>query len=285
MEHQKGKPKQTQAHQPGKEHKMEPLPEYIKPGYKGSGKLSGKVAIIAGGDSGIGRAIAVLFGSEGAKVVISYLEEIKDANYTQELVKEWGGEVKAIKADLSKKKECFRVVEETVSTFGRPNILINNAAQQYVEKQLEDIDEEQLKTTFENNFYSYFFLTQATLPHLQRGDSIINTASVTAYRGKPELMDYSSTKGAIVAFTRSLSKNLAEKGIRVNGVAPGPIWTPLIPASFPAETVAKFGKHVPLGRPGEPSEVAPAYLFLATDEASYITGQFIHPNGGEMVNA
>ncbi|AWW32012.1 NAD(P)-dependent oxidoreductase [Echinicola strongylocentroti] len=284
MEENKGKPGQVQSHQPGKEHKMDPTPEYLKPNYKGSGKLKDKVAIISGGDSGIGRAVAVLFASEGAKVAIAYLEEDRDAEETKRLVEEQGGSALLVKADLSKKSACKKVVSETLETFGQLNIIINNAAQQYVQRQLEDIDEEQLRKTFETNIFSYFFLTQAALPHLSKGDSVVNTASVTAYRGKPELIDYSSTKGAIVAFTRSLSTSLASKNIRVNGVAPGPIWTPLIPASFSKEEVGEFGVHVPLGRPGEPSEVAPAFLFLASDEASYITGQFIHPNGGEILN-
>ncbi|QDH80344.1 glucose 1-dehydrogenase [Echinicola soli] len=284
MEEDKGKPGQVQSHQPGKEYKMNPAPAYIKPGYKGNGKLNDKVAIISGGDSGIGRAVAVLFSCEGAKVVIAYLEEEKDAEETKRLAEEQGGQILLIKADLSRKSDCKKVVSETLAKFGQLNIVINNAAQQYVQRQLEDIDEAQLRKTFETNIFSYFFLTQEALPHLKNGDTIINTASVTAYRGKPELIDYSSTKGAIVAFTRSLSTNLASRNIRVNGVAPGPIWTPLIPASFSEEEVSEFGVHVPLGRPGEPSEVAPSYLFLATDEASYITGQFIHPNGGEILN-
>lgn len=279
-----GKPGQVQSHQPGKEHQMHPEPQYLKPGYKGSNKLEGKVAIISGGDSGIGRAVAVIFACEGAKVAVAYLEEEEDAKETKRLVEENGGEALLIRGDLSHKAHCEEVVSKTISKFGKVNILINNAAQQYVQRTLVDIDEDQLRKTFETNIFSYFFLTQAALPHLSAGDTIINTASITAYRGKPELIDYSSTKGAIVAFTRSLSSSLAEKKIRVNGVAPGPIWTPLIPASFSKEEVAEFGVHVPLGRPGEPSEVSPAYLFLASDESSYITGQFIHPNGGEIVN-
>lgn len=284
MDNKKGKPEQVQREQPGKEHLMQPKPEYLKPSYKGSGKLKGKVAIISGGDSGIGRAVAVLFACEGADVAIVYLNEEKDAQETEKLIAEQGGNSLLIQADLKKKENGEKVVQKTLKRFGQINILVNNAAQQYVEKKLEDISESQLVETFANNIFSYFFLTQAALPHLKKGDTIVNTASVTAYRGKPELMDYSSTKGAIVAFTRSLSGNLASKGIRVNGVAPGPIWTPLIPASFSEEEVGKFGTHVPLGRPGEPSEVAPAYLFLASEESSYITGQFIHPNGGEIVN-
>ncbi|GGZ25063.1 hypothetical protein GCM10007049_16920 [Echinicola pacifica] len=284
METKKGKPGQHQEEQPGKEHEMYPKPEYIRSDYQGSGKLKGQVAIISGGDSGIGRAVAVHFAAEGANIAIIYLNEDKDAQETVRLVEKHGQEAIAIKADLSRKQECFDAVEKTISAFGQLDVLVNNAAQQYVQERLEDISEEQLRHTFETNIYSYFFLTQAALPHLNKGAAIVNTASITAYRGKPTLIDYSSTKGAIVAFTRSLAGNLADRGIRVNGVAPGPIWTPLIPASFSEEKVAEFGVDTPLGRPGEPSEVATAYVYLASKDASYMSGQFLHPNGGEVVN-
>ncbi len=278
------KPGQTQSKQPGKEHKMKPEPKSVKSDYKGSDKLKGKVAIITGGDSGIGRAVAIAFAAEGAKVVISYLDEDKDAKETQKIIKKMGREIKIIPGNLRNVSECEKLVEETVDTYGKLDILVNNAAQQYPQDSLEDISEEQLRTTFEVNIFSQFFVTKAALPHLKKGSSIINSSSVTAYRGSKHLMDYAATKGAIVAFTRSLSSNLASKGIRVNGVAPGPIWTPLIPASFSKEKVDKFGKNVPMGRPGEPEEVAPSYVFLASDDSSYVTGQFIHVNGGEIVN-
>lgn len=279
------KPAQTQEKQPGKEHKMSPKPEAIKAHYKGSDKLKDKVAIITGGDSGIGRAVAIAFALEGAKVVISYLDEDKDAKETQKLIKERDGEVILIKGNLRKVAACEKLVRETIKQFGQLDILVNNAAQQFPQDSLADITEEQLRKTFEINIFAQFYLTKAALPHLKKGASIINSSSVTAYRGSKHLIDYAATKGAIVSFTRSLSANLAEKGIRVNGVAPGPIWTPLIPATFSKEHVKDFGKKVPMGRPGEPEEVAPCYVFLASDDSSYITGQFIHPNGGEIINS
>ncbi len=278
------KPAQSQKKQPGKEHKMTPKPEAISSDYKGSDKLKGKVAIITGGDSGIGRAVAIAFALEGAKVMISYLNEDKDAKETREFILEQGGEAKILSGNLRKEAACKKLVEKTISEFGKLDILVNNAAQQFPQDSLEDITEEQLKKTFETNIFSQFFVTKAALPHLKKGASIINSSSVTAYRGSKHLIDYAATKGAIVAFTRSLSTNLAEKGIRVNGVAPGPIWTPLIPSTFSKEHVKDFGKKVPMGRPGEPEEVAPSYVFLASDDSSYITGQFLHPNGGEIIN-
>lgn len=278
------KPAQKQNKQPGNEHEMKPKPESIKSDYKGSDKLKGKVAIITGGDSGIGRAIAIAFAAEGAEVVISYLDEDKDAKETQEIIRKKGHKVKILPGNLRKESECKSLVQKTIKEFGKLDILVNNAAQQYTQDNLEDISEEQLRTTFEVNIFSQFFVTKAALPHLKEGASIINSSSVTAYRGSKHLMDYAATKGAIVAFTRSLSSNLAKKGIRVNGVAPGPIWTPLIPASFSKEKVDKFGQNVPMGRPGEPEELAPSYVFLASDDSSYVTGQFIHVNGGEIVN-
>ncbi len=281
---QHDKPAQEQEKQPGQEHEMTPSPEYIRKNYKGNKLLQDKVALITGGDSGIGRAIAVAFAAEGADVVIAYLDEDKDAKDTQKLVEERGRSAKIIKGDLSEMQHCQKVVDETISSFGRLDIVVNNAAQQYPQEDFNNITEEQLRKTFGTNIFSYFFITKAALPHLKKGASIINSSSVTAYRGSNHLIDYASTKGAIVSFTRSLSTNLSSKGIRVNGVAPGPIWTPLIPASFSEDHVDDFGKKVPMGRPGEPSEVAPSYVFLASQASSYMTGQFLHPNGGEIIN-
>lgn len=275
-------PPQHQDKQPGIESKMRPRPEYE--GEEVFSKLAGKVALITGGDSGIGRATAVLFAREGANVVISYLDEHKDAEETKAKVEEEGQECLLIAGDVGSEKHCIKIVEDTIARFGRLDILVNNAAVQYPQENLEDITEEQLDKTFRTNIYAYFFMAKAALKHLKKGSSIINTTSVTAYRGSSHLLDYASTKGAIVAFTRSLSQNLADKGIRVNGVAPGPIWTPLIPSTFPKEEVAQFGSDVPLGRPGQPEEVAPSYLFFASDDSTYITGQVLHPNGGEIIN-
>ena len=276
-------PPQKQTRQPGREHLMHPEPDYA-PRYPGSGRLKGKVALISGGDSGIGRAVAVLFAREGAKVGIVYLDEDKDAADTQALVEAEGSEALLIRGDVGRKSFCASAVRKLIARFGRLDVLVNNAAEQHEQKDLTDISEDQLTKTFRTNIFGYFFLTQAALPHLRKGASIINTTSITAYRGSPPLMDYSSTKGAILTFTRSLSGALAKKGIRVNGVAPGPIWTPLIPASFPAKKVAEFGSTQPLGRPGQPNEVAPSFLFLACEDSSYVTGQVLHPNGGEIVN-
>jgi NAD(P)-dependent dehydrogenase (short-subunit alcohol dehydrogenase family) len=248
-------------------------------------RLAGKVALITGGDSGIGRAVAVAFAREGADVVVSYLNEDEDARATAELVEAEGGEVELVPGDIGDEAHCQELVRRTVERFGRLDVLVNNAAEQHPQESIADISAEQLERTFRTNIFSMFFLTKAALPHLGEGSSVINTTSVTAYKGTASLLDYSSTKGAIVAFTRSLSQGLAAQGIRVNGVAPGPVWTPLIPATFPEEQVEQFGKDVPLGRPGQPEEIAPAYVFLASRDASYITGQVIHPNGGEVVNA
>jgi len=262
---------------------MTPQPEFMGK-TQGSGRLAGKVAIITGGDSGIGRAVAVAFAKEGASVAISYLNETKDAEKTQHIVEQLGQRCILIAGDVSKEKHCQAIVDKTITEFGRLDVLVNNAAVQYPQERIEDISADQLHKTFAINVFSHFYLSRFAVPHLKKGSSIICTTSVTAYRGSKELIDYAATKGAIVSFVRSLSASLAEKGIRVNGVAPGPIWTPLIPASFDAKKVSMFGSDTPLGRAGEPEEVAPCYVFLASDDASYITGQVLHPNGGEIVN-
>jgi NAD(P)-dependent dehydrogenase (short-subunit alcohol dehydrogenase family) len=257
----------------------------VLPDYQGSGKLKGKVALITGGDSGIGRAVAVLFAREGADVTITYLNEHKDAKETRRLVEAEGRKCLPIAGDIGDERVCIRMVNDTVKKFGRLDVLVNNAAEQHPQKDIAKITRQQLERTFRTNIFSYFYFTKAALPHLKKGSTIINTSSVTAYRGSPQLLDYSSTKGAIVTFTRSLSKALIEKGIRVNGVAPGPVWTPLIPSTFPGQKVAEFGSDVPMKRAGQPMEIAPCYVFLATTDANYIAGQIIHPNGGEVVNA
>jgi NAD(P)-dependent dehydrogenase (short-subunit alcohol dehydrogenase family) len=280
----KQKPAQKQSRQPGLEHQMDPLPEYFKEGYRGSDLLKDKTAIITGGDSGIGRAVAILFAEEGADVVISYLDEDQDAKLTQSEVEKRGRKALLIKGDISESEHCKTIVNKTLKEFGKIDILVNNAAIQFPKENLSEISDEQLQKTFAVNIFSYFYLSREALPHLAAGSTIINSSSVTAYRGSDHLLDYSATKGAIVSFTRSLSENLAPKGIRVNGVAPGPIWTPLIPASFPKEKVKGFGQDVPLERAGEPSEIAPCYVFLASHLSSYMTGQFLHPNGGEIIN-
>ncbi len=274
-------PEQDQERQPGKEHQMHPKPEIIRDGYTGSAKLKDKVALITGGDSGIGRSVAVHFAREGAAVAIVYLDEDKDAQTTQSLVEKESGTCLLLRGDVKDAAFCKQCVEDTVSQFGKLDIVVNNAAVQFPKNSIEDIDKEQLHTTFETNIYPYFYIVKASLPHLKSAGAIINTASVTAYRGSSHLLDYSSTKGAIVSFTRSLSTMLASKNIRVNAVAPGPIWTPLIPATF--DDVSDFGQDTPLGRAGQPSEVAPAYVFLASQDSSYITGQVIHVNGGELI--
>lgn len=282
MEKIKKIPKQEQK-LPGNEYKMNPEPEIIRKNYRGSQKLEGKVALITGGDSGIGRSVAVHFAREGANVVIIYLTENIDAKKTKELVEKEGQKCLIISGDLKDIKFCENVIKKSVKTFGTLNIIVNNAAVQFPEKELKKITTIHLHTTFETNIYPYFYITKFALPHLKEGDCIINTSSVTAYRGSEHLVDYASTKGAIVSFTRSLSGTLAKRKIRVNGVAPGPIWTPLIPASFDKNHVATFGQDTPMGRPGQPSEIGPAYVYLACEDSSYVTGQFIHINGGEMV--
>ncbi len=247
-------------------------------------KLAGRVAVISGGDSGIGRAVAIAFANEGADVAILYLNEHRDANETVRAVESCGRRAIAIAGDIGSEKFCHRAIASVVKEFGRLDILVNNAAEQHPQDALEKISAKQLERTFRTNIFSFFHLTKAALPHLEKGSAIINTTSVTAYRGSASLIDYSSTKGAIVSFTRSLAHAVVKRGIRVNAVAPGPIWTPLIPATFPGAKVETFGSDVPLGRAGQPNEVAPCYVFLASDDSSYMTGQVLHPNGGEIVN-
>jgi NAD(P)-dependent dehydrogenase (short-subunit alcohol dehydrogenase family) len=276
-------PPQEQEVQPGIESEMEPLPEVAlaeRPG----GRLEDKVAIVTGGDSGIGRAVAVAFAREGADVAILYLDEHSDAEETEAMVAEEGRRSVTIAGDIGDEAHCAAAVSQAVRDLGRLDVLVNNAAEQHPVDDITQISREQLERTFRTNVFSIFSMTIAALAYLGEGAAIINTASVTAYKGNPKLIDYSATKGAIVAFTRALSASLVDRGIRVNAVAPGPVWTPLIPASFDAESVAEFGGDVPLGRPGQPAEIAPSYVFLASADASYITGQVLHPNGGTIVN-
>ncbi|MCQ2041118.1 SDR family oxidoreductase [Stutzerimonas kunmingensis] len=270
--------------EPGKEGLMNPRPEYRGEDYKAAGKLEGKVAIITGGDSGIGRSVAVLYAREGADVAILYLDQHQDAKETRTVVEQYGRRCLTFAGDVADRDVCRKVIDETLAAFGKLDILVNNAAEQHPQEKLEDISEEQWEKTFRTNIFGMFQMTKAALPHLGKGASIINTTSVTAYKGSPQLLDYSATKGAITAFTRSLSMNLAERGIRVNGVAPGPIWTPLIPSTFDADEVAEFGSNTPMKRPGQPDEVAPAYVYLASSDATYVSGQVIHVNGGTVVN-
>lgn len=280
------KPKQfkdQEQTQPGKEDKMRPEPEVIRKSYRGSDKLKAKVALITGGDSGIGRSVAVHFAREGADVAIVYLKETKDAKDTKKMVEKEGQRCLLIKSDLKISNNCTSSIAKCLKKFGQLNIVVNNAAMQFPKDSIEEITKKQLDTTFKTNIYPYFYLVKAALSHLKKGDVIINTGSVTSYRGSDHLIDYASTKGAITSFTRSLSAQLAKKNIRVNGVAPGPIWTPLIPATF--DDVSDFGQDTPMGRAGQPSEVGPAYVFLASEDSSYITGQFIHVNGGEIIGA
>ena len=277
-------PEQHQKKQPGVQAEMEPQPDSTLEGYRGSGKLQAKVAIITGGDSGIGRAVAVAFAKEGAEIAIVYLEEHEDANDTKKEIEQCGRKCLLIAGDVGKEQFCTEVAAKTIEAFGHIDILVNNAAEQHVQDSIMDIDNAQLEKTFRTNIFSMFYMVKAALPHLKKGARIINTTSVTAYKGSPHLLDYSATKGAIVAFTRSLSLQLIEQGILVNGVAPGPIWTPLIPSTFSPEKVGKFGKDVPMKRPGQPDEVAPCYVFLASRECSYMSGQVLHPNGGVIVN-
>jgi NAD(P)-dependent dehydrogenase (short-subunit alcohol dehydrogenase family) len=263
---------------------MQPRPASTMEGYAAAGKLREKVVLITGGDSGIGRAVAIACAKEGADVAIAYLDEHDDAADTKRHVEASGRRCITIAGDVGDAQFCRGLVERVVRELGRLDVLINNAAEQHPQESLEKITPEQLERTFRTNIFGMFYLTIAALPHLQPGAAIVNTTSVTAYRGSKELVDYASTKGAIVAFTRSLSQQLADKGIRVNAVAPGPVWTPLIPATFEGEKLEKFGQNVPLGRAGEPDEIAPAYVFLASRDAAYMTGQVLHPNGGEILN-
>ncbi len=281
----KQRPKQEQSTQPGREHKMTPRPSSEDPAQRGSGKLRDRNAFITGGDSGIGRAVAIAFAKEGANVAIVYLNEHRDAKETKALVEEHGAQCLLIAGDIGDEKFCKKAVARMVKELGGLDILVNNAAEQHPQDSIEKITEKQLTKTFRTNIFSMFFLTKAALRHLRKDRGVIvNTTSVTAYKGSGHLLDYSATKGAITAFTRSLSQTLAEKKIRVNAVAPGPIWTPLIPSTFPSERVETFGSDVPLGRAGQPDEVAPCYVFLASDDSSYMTGQVLHPNGGSVVN-
>jgi NAD(P)-dependent dehydrogenase (short-subunit alcohol dehydrogenase family) len=269
---------------PGHESELEPKPDW-EPRYPGSGRLKGKVALITGADSGIGRAVAALFAREGADIAILYLCEHDDAKKTKEIVEAEGRRAIAIAGDVGDKAFCEQAVKETVARLGGLDILVNNAGEQHPDEEITDVTEEQLKRTFQTNFYGYFFMVQAARPHLKKGSTIINCTSITGYKGSEALLDYSATKGAITAFTRSLSQNLIGEGIRVNAVAPGPIWTPLNPfGGQPPEKIPDFGKDTPMGRPGQPNEVAPSFLFLACEDSSYMAGQVLHPNGGTVVN-
>ncbi|MGN7358012.1 SDR family oxidoreductase [Paenibacillus sp. SAF-054] len=278
-------PPQHQSRQPGMEYLMVPRPISENPAYQGSGKLRGKIALITGGDSGIGRAVAFAFAKEGADIVIAYLDEHQDAMETKQRIEQLGRRCLALAIDLRADEAPGEVIRQTIGTFGKLDVLVNNHGVQFPQESLLDISNEQLLNTFQTNILSYFRMVKAALPHMKAGSTIINTASVTAYRGEKTLIDYSSTKGAVVSFTRSLSLNLVGQGIRVNGVAPGPIWTPLIPSSFSAERVKVFGTEVPMKRAGQPFELAPAYVYLASDDSGYVSGQILHVGGGEMVES
>lgn len=278
-------PPQSQSRQPGRTEKMRPKPEDHARSYKAAGKLEGKAAVVSGGDSGIGRATAIAFAKEGADVAILYLEEREDAAETKSLVEAEGRRCLAIAGDIGEESFCKNAVKQAIEEFGQIDVLVNNAGEQHVAKDLTEISAQQLERTFRTNIFGMFHLTKAALPHIPEGGSIVNTASVTAYHGNKALLDYSSTKGAIVSFTRSLSQSLMERKIRVNAVAPGPVWTPLIPASFDAEKVAKFGAGTMHGRPAQPDEIAPCYVFLACADSTFMTGEVLHPNGGEFVTS
>jgi len=278
---EKVRPKQTQR-RPGIEEKMKPLPESSPK--DNHIKLKGKIALVTGGDSGIGKATALLFASHGADIAIAYLSETEDAQTTKKDIEGMGRRCLLIKGDLSKESNCKKAVDRTIGKFSKLDILINNAALHWESEKIEDITTEQFERTFYTNVFSYFWMTKYAMPYLKKGSVIVNTTSVTAYRGSPKLIDYSATKGAILSFTRSLAQNLASRNIRVNAVAPGPIWTPLISSSFDKKRVSEFGSDTPLGRAGEPNEVATCFLFLASEDSSYMTGQCLHPNGGEIIN-
>jgi NAD(P)-dependent dehydrogenase (short-subunit alcohol dehydrogenase family) len=286
FEEQAERPAQAQERQPGRESEMTPRPVFIREDYKGSGKLRGKAAIVTGGDSGIGRAVAVHFAREGADVAIVYLEEHGDARETQALIEKEGSRSLAFAGDVGSPAFCRETVEKTLAAFGRVDVLVNNAAEQHRRTDLREISPEQLEKTFRTNVFSFFYMAQAALPALEENEGrIINMASVTAYRGSPRLIDYSATKGAIISFTRALAGSLKQRKVRVNSVAPGPVWTPLIPATFTPEEVRKFGTETPMGRAGQPAEVAACCVFLASDDSSYLTGQCIHPDGGEFMGS
>jgi NAD(P)-dependent dehydrogenase (short-subunit alcohol dehydrogenase family) len=280
----KPQPPQRQSRQPGRTEPMRPQPEDHARAYKAAGKLEGKAAVVSGGDSGIGRATAIAFAKEGADVAILYLEEREDAAETQRQIEAEGRRCVTVVGDIGDESFCKNAVKRVIEEFGQIDVLVNNAGEQHEAEDLTKISAQQLERTFRTNVFGMFFLTKAALPHLPEGGAIVNTASITAYRGNKTLIDYSSTKGAIVSFTRSLSQSLRERKIRVNAVAPGPVWTPLIPSTFSPEKVAKFGSDVPLGRAGEPAEIAPCFVFLASEDSSYMTGQVLHPNGGELIN-
>lgn len=276
-------PPQHQNRQPGIESEMSPEPQYERSDDFSAKRLKNKIAVVTGGDSGIGRATAISFAKEGADVVIVYKDEHSDAEKTKQRIEELGRKCLALAGDIGDEKTCTQIVEEIRRRFDHIDILVNNAAEQHPKQSIEEISSEQLERTFKTNIYSYFYMTKACLKYMPKGSAVINSTSVTAFRGSDHLLDYASTKGAIVAFTRSLAKALTERNIRVNAVAPGPVWTPLIPASFEKEHVKNFGSQVPMQRPAQPAEIAPCYVFLASDDASYMTGQTLHPNGGEAV--
>jgi NAD(P)-dependent dehydrogenase (short-subunit alcohol dehydrogenase family) len=284
QQQKKAFPLQHQNHQPGIESEMNPRPISVEQHYKSAGKLAGKTAIITGGDSGIGKSVAIYFAKEGADVAIVYLDEHQDAEETKGLVEAEGRRCLLFSGDVGNEEFCNDTVSKTIDQFGKIDVLVNNAAEQHPQQSLLDITSAQLEKTFRTNIFSYFYMSKMVLPHLKQGATIINTTSITAYAGNEQLLDYSATKGAIVTFTRSLAKSLAPQGIRVNGVAPGPIWTPLIPSTFNEDQVASFGSNTPMGRAGQPFELAPSYVYLASDDSSYVSGQILHVNGGEIIN-